>query len=108
MRLPVLDIRSVAERGLCCGCGACAVLEPDRVGMVDARRSGRRPVVTGDAPVLGDAAAVCPGASVTREAPLDPATIPSLRDAFGPVLKLYEGWATEPRKRTAGSVAHPS
>lgn len=103
MQLPVLDIRSVAERGLCCGCGACAVLAPDRITMIDAKRSGRRPLVRGDEPVLGDAAKVCPGASVTRDGPLDPATIPSLRDAFGPVLKLYEGWATDKAVRWRGS-----
>ena len=99
----MLDIRTVAERGLCCGCGACAVLEPERISMIDARRSGRRPLVRGDAPVLGDAAAVCPGASVTRDEPMDPATIPSLRAGFGPVLQLFEGWATDQAVRWRGS-----
>jgi coenzyme F420 hydrogenase subunit beta len=96
-------IQDVVASHLCTGCGTCAYLAPDALTMVDIPEVGRRPLpivgVTGQ--VTGDAVAACPGRALSH----DPV---ALRDApfggaWGPVLDLYECWATDPTVRYRGS-----
>ena len=73
--------------------------------MGDAFEHGRRPfLVDGARPETGDAMSVCPGASLEhtfdRE---DPELIGDLADAWGPVYDVWEGFASDPQIRHAGS-----
>lgn len=96
----------VAENHLCAGCGACAFLAPAEVTMVDDLLAGRRPLAL--TPVQRTAAGsaaleACPGRSLSRTQPLPPGHLDELGDDWGPVLELWEGWATDPEIRFRGS-----
>lgn len=106
MRLPVLDIREVAERQLCCGCGACAYAAPDDIRMVDALEFGRRPLVRdgADGRAMADAMRVCPGVALEHDFDeTDAALIRELRPGWGPVRAMWEGYAADDEIRYAGS-----
>lgn len=95
----------VAEKHLCCGCGACAYVQPDSIRMVDVFDEGRRPLATPDATPGSTAAAlrVCPGAALAHEWPAPPGSIPELLLGWGPVLELWEGYAGDPEVRYLAS-----
>jgi coenzyme F420 hydrogenase subunit beta len=106
MRLKVLDIQDVAERHLCCGCGACAYLCPDAIEMVDTLDQGRRPRVVRPIGEADRAAMldVCPGLGLGH----DRKTARRLRGdavgrAWGPVLAVWEGHAADEAIRFRGS-----
>lgn len=105
MKLPILDIQSVAEGQLCCGCGVCAAAEPGRFEMVDDYKLGRRPVVREGAPAeTGEAMAVCPGASLEHTYDRgDPGLVRELMAGWGPVRAVWEGYASDDAIRLAGS-----
>lgn len=107
MNLNVLNVRDVAEAHLCCGCGVCAYLAPDAVQIVDDVEQGRRPhVKPGVSPEAanGAALAACPGLNLApRFDPSDPGLIRDLIADWGPVLRVWEGYATDPAIRFAGS-----
>lgn len=101
----ISGITDVAERQLCTGCGACAFVQPDTIRMVDDVDAGRRPIVRSrDGSYLPtvQSLAVCPGIGLehTEEAL---GSIPELRDAWGPVLEIWEGFASDEEIRWAGS-----
>jgi coenzyme F420 hydrogenase subunit beta len=109
MRLQVLNIQDVAERNLCCGCGACASLSPEEIEMVDDLDQGRRPLIaTGRPPTdprSAEAMKACPGVGLGHE-PEDlrrPGLIRELIPGWGPVLEVWEGYAADPDLRWAGS-----
>ena len=104
MNLRVLkNVQDVAESHLCCGCGACAYISPDRVQMADTLEPGRRPMVSGNEPTQ-EAIAACPGLRLEHSFdPNQPGLIDSLTDAWGPVLELWEGFASDDQIRFAGS-----
>jgi coenzyme F420 hydrogenase subunit beta len=100
------DVRDVAEQHLCSGCGACAYLDPDQVTMVDDLRQGRRPLTL--LPVQQTRAAeqalsVCPGRGLEHVARLPAGHLDDLGSSWGPVLELWEGYATDPEIRHRGS-----
>ena len=102
MRAP-RSIDEVVASHLCTGCGACAYLVPDRLEMRDVPDVGRRPLpIAGiNGRVTGDAVAACPGRALTHPpGSLDDAPF---RGEWGPVLALYECWATDPEVRHRGS-----
>lgn len=107
MRLRVLDIKGVAERGLCCGCGACASLSPDEIRMVDDVENGRRPLIKGDAtdPRTREAIKACPGVELGHDSETlrDPALISELTPGWGPVYEVWEGYASDDAVRWGGS-----
>ena len=105
MRLPVLTIRDVAERQLCCGCGACAYISPDDIRMVDDVANGRRPLTRNDdSPTAREAMAVCPGVRLAHDPARFPAdSIAELIPGWGPILEVWEGHATDEQIRYAGS-----
>jgi coenzyme F420 hydrogenase subunit beta len=107
MGLRLSSIQDVAERHLCCGCGACAYVAPESIRMVDTLEPGRRPVGLGvaDAGQSGaEAMAVCPGVGLSHSFDRrDPALIRELMAAWGPVRELWEGFASDPQIRFAGS-----
>jgi coenzyme F420 hydrogenase subunit beta len=98
-------IPDVVDWGLCIGCGACAYASKGHARMVHVESEGFRPVF--DAP---DAAAspqllqICPGARVNGN--LEIGQLPKIAPAdheFGPVLEIWEGWATDPEVRFKAS-----
>jgi len=98
-------ITDVAERQLCTGCGVCAFVQPDDIRMVDDVAAGRRPLVRQQAGMDVDTSAalrVCPGVALAH-GPDEPGLIEELRTTWGPVLELWEGYATNDAVRFAGS-----
>ena len=118
MLLRILSVEDVVEQQLCCGCGACAAARPDHFRMVDSAAFGRRPMVVAEAhhvvqspsgaKASGDgreeALAVCPGIELRHVFDTDdPGLIPELRDAWGPIYEVWEGFAADPDIRRMGS-----
>lgn len=100
-------IRDVAERHLCCGCGACAYAQPEAVRMVDVLDQGRRPEVRRvDGKDLPTAPALegCPGLELRHE-PGGPRgeEIAELHAGWGAVLEVWEGYAADPELRYLAS-----
>ena len=101
----------VVETQMCCGCGACAYLAPEHLEMTDSLAYGRRPrridestaTVDGDR-AMREALTVCPGVSLehTFDEKL-PGLVTELVPGWGPILELWEGYATDPEVRYAGS-----
>ncbi len=89
----IQSIQDVAERQLCSGCGACAYMQPTEVRMVDDLAQGRRPVVAAGAGTQ-EALAACPGAELVHDYD-KAAVLPELHKGWGPVLEIWEGWASD-------------
>lgn len=104
MRLALRHIRDVAEQQLCCGCGACAYVDPANITMIDAPE-GRRPRVNATTGAAApEALAACPGQQLTHSFDRrDPDLIRELLPAWGPVLEVWEGYAGDAEIRYAGS-----
>lgn len=90
----------VARGDLCAGCGACAALAPNKIGMQLAEAGYLRPEQTEP---LSDSeevaiAEVCPGLGQTVRAA-------GRQDSllWGPYVSMQTGWATDPAIRYAGS-----
>jgi coenzyme F420 hydrogenase subunit beta len=108
VKLPVINtIDDVVQRRLCCGCGACAYVSPDRFEMVDTLEAGRRPqrkAPADGAPNDDDALRVCPGLGLEHTFDRSmPGLIKELLPGWGPVLEVWEGHATDHSIRYAGS-----
>ncbi len=100
--LPILrDIRDVAEKHLCTGCGVCAYMAPDAIEMTDDPARGLRPRVTPGADTR-QALAACPGAGL-EHGPDPEGTLAELRLGWGPILELWEGYAADPKIRWLAS-----
>ncbi|MEM9514935.1 MAG: Coenzyme F420 hydrogenase/dehydrogenase, beta subunit C-terminal domain [Actinomycetota bacterium] len=100
---PIRSITDVAERQLCTGCGACAAVQPDDIVMVDDIEFGRRPIVsTRDGVTTDRALACCPGVEL-EHGPDPTGVVDSLRNDWGPVVAVWEGYAGDEDIRYAGS-----
>jgi coenzyme F420 hydrogenase subunit beta len=100
------DIADVAAQRLCSGCGVCAYLAPGSIEMVDDLAQGRRPLQLASVNDrdVATALAACPGAALRHDPQQFPAdAAPSLLPEWGPVLELWEGYATDPELRFGGS-----
>lgn len=105
MNKKIKTIEDVAAWQLCCGCGACAAVCPDKIEMFDALDYGRRPRFRQEVEVLDarDAMSVCPGIELTRpEKPQGQLGDQSVVDIWGPVLGVWEGHAVDPQIRFEG------
>ena len=102
----IKTIQDVVDKHLCMGCGTCAAVRPDIVQMVDTAEHGRRPFILkeGDEEASRDMASICPGRAIDTTAPIAPVTARSYEHAaWGPVLEVWEGYATDHELRFAGS-----
>lgn len=97
-------IEQVVSWRLCTGCGACVVACPENnIRLVDVPDQGLRPVVNSTkCQKCGECIKVCPGIGVSHQG-FNSETIPELRKAWGPVLEIWEGYATDPEIRWKGS-----
>lgn len=107
MSLRILNIRDVAESQMCCGCGACAYMNPSEIQMVDVLDHGRRPMVTScnsDREQAAEELKVCPGIELQHTFnSKSPGLINELTDAWGPIYEMWEGHAADEEIRFAGS-----
>jgi coenzyme F420 hydrogenase subunit beta len=81
-------------------------MSPDEIEMIDTLEYGRRPRFKDGASVDSDRLAmqVCPGIDLTRaHKPGDQLGDQRFFDAWGPVLGVWEGYATDPQVRLEGS-----
>lgn len=99
-------IQDVVDKHLCMGCGTCAAARPDIVRMVDTVAHGRRPVIAAgtDAETGRKIAVSCPGRAIDAvRAPSSAVTDSYEHTAWGPILEVWEGYATDPELRFSGS-----
>jgi coenzyme F420 hydrogenase subunit beta len=98
------NAQQVAAWRLCMGCGACAFACPEKaIRLVDIVDQGIRPVVDSEkCKECGDCIGVCPGVEIAHQK-FDDQTISDLRKSWGPILEIWEGYATDPEIRFKGS-----
>lgn len=102
----IASIGDVTDYQLCSGCGVCAYLEPGRFRMADSPEFGRRPFLRTDAVAETlEGRNACPGAGLehAKHWEREPGLIGDLRDGWGPVFGVWEGYATDPEIRRSGS-----
>jgi coenzyme F420 hydrogenase subunit beta len=100
------EIDDVVARQMCAGCGACAYASPDTFEMIDSLEHGRRPRRKREAAARGDGDAleVCPGIGLAhRPETFPPGLIQGLLPGWGPILELWEGFASDRELRFAAS-----
>lgn len=106
MRLNVIQsIEDITASQLCCGCGACAWASPDTLEMIDDKENGRRPMrhqSASDSTHEPAAMDVCPGFQLEHQAWPD-GVVEALLAGWGPVLEVWEGWASDQTLRWNGS-----
>lgn len=102
------SIDDVVRRQMCLGCGACAYMSPDEIRMADVLELGRRPVLSPDFgadPRSREALTVCPGVGLDHppEVTQGRGYVSELMAGWGPILRLWEGFASDPEIRFQGS-----
>jgi coenzyme F420 hydrogenase subunit beta len=98
------NIRDVAERHLCAGCGVCAYLAPRAIEMVDDLDRGRRPLVRDEmAAAAPELLRACPGIGLAHDEAPPAGVLRELLAEWGPILEVWEGHAGDAQLRRAGS-----
>jgi coenzyme F420 hydrogenase subunit beta len=99
-----VNIATISAGHLCTGCGACSYVSGNQITMQDTATACRRPVTEQvPAEALTKAAAICPGYQQARTATLTTEMQASLFADWGPILEVWEGYATDTNMRFRGS-----
>lgn len=103
MKLKRID--QVVNWRLCIGCGACAYACPqENIVLKDITSEGIRPTLDpAKCKDCGECIKVCPGYEIIQTTQDSPGSIAELRVGWGPILELWEGYATDPDLRFHGS-----
>ncbi len=102
----VESLPDVVAWRLCLGCGACVYHCPDhKASLVDIAAEGLRPFfASGGCADCTACLSICPGLGHTHSrSPQENELVMRTDSAFGPVLEIWEGHATDPEIRYAGS-----
>ena len=102
----IMNAYDVARWRLCSGCGACAFLcKKKNITLQDVDGEGIRPRLnTGDCSDCRDCLAACPGIdAVHTSSDMAGGLLGELRKGWGPVLEVWEGYASDPALRFDGS-----
>lgn len=106
MKIVLKNAVDVANWRLCLGCGACVAACPDKkLALVDFTDQGLRPVFAGgDCGSCSDCIEVCPGVGVSHSKQISAGeAMDQLQESWGPVLEVWEGYASDPDIRFSGS-----
>jgi coenzyme F420 hydrogenase subunit beta len=97
-------VDQVVKWRLCTGCGACVPGCPQKaVSLIDVFDQGIRPKVdTTKCQGCGKCMEICPGIELSHSK-CDDHTIGELRQSWGPIVEIWEGYATDPEIRFKGS-----
>lgn len=100
----IQNVMDVASWRLCSGCGACAPACPEKaIELVDIEDQGIRPVIApSGCDDCGQCLEACPGIELNHSR-FDEQTLLELRESWGPVLEVWEGYASDPQIRFKGS-----
>lgn len=100
------NFSDVSEFQLCCGCGVCSYLYPERYEIHDIQKFGKRPIPKGKrtSPDLGLETS-CPGLSIGRSRHVlqQPGLIDELKAGWGPIFSMWEVSAADSEIRFKGS-----
>ncbi len=98
-------VDDVVAARLCLGCGACAYSCPGRIRLVDVEREGIRPAVEStDCGTCSACLDVCPAVETDiRYTAKREGIVEEAHSGFGPVLDIWEGYATDSEIRFKGS-----
>jgi coenzyme F420 hydrogenase subunit beta len=105
MHHSIRNLADVVDWRLCVGCGVCAYLCPkDAVQLFDFPSEGIRPVVASDAcGTCCDCVRACPAVSTDFSFPPSPTPASESLRPWGPVLEIWEGYASDSEIRFQGS-----
>jgi coenzyme F420 hydrogenase subunit beta len=99
-------VKGIVDSQLCLGCGACAYICPqEKIDLVEVVSEGHRPRLPNeDCAGCRDCLDVCPAFDNDHRHLLDrPGLILEVKSAYGPVLEVWEGHASDPEIRFMGS-----
>jgi coenzyme F420 hydrogenase subunit beta len=90
-------IKTVVEKHLCCGCGACVAVVPGKLEMVDVFTDGLRPRYISKLSDIEEkkALAVCPGIAIDYRHKIPSSADLDLLGEWGPVLDVLEGYSID-------------
>jgi len=98
------NVAQVAAQRLCMGCGACVPACPaGNITLVDVPDQGLRPQINAqNCQHCGACVNVCAGLAIAHK-PFNGEIMGELRQAWGPVREMWEGYACDPEIRYLGS-----
>ena len=102
----ILNVSDIAEQRLCVGCGACAYICPEKkIQLRNVASEGIRPFVgPGGCDGCDECVRTCPGYEIAHgDQDSRSGVIEALSPHWGPVLEVWEGYATDPEIRLNGS-----
>ncbi len=103
MKLKKAD--QIARWRLCIGCGVCKYICPEHnISLIDVVDDGIRPSLgSGSCQDCGKCVSVCPGIEIAHARLVETEFLSDLIKGWGPILEIWEGYATDPDIRYQAS-----